>query len=78
MTSTNQAAGGRHIREGAPSHPRGPWINISPVAPEQSYLTRRNAMSKSQDAKKNTKKEPTKTPKEKKEAKRLKKADKKH
>jgi hypothetical protein len=35
-------------------------------------------MSKSQDAKKNTKKAPTKTPKEKKEAKRLKKAEKKH
>ena len=35
-------------------------------------------MSKSQDAKKNTKKAPTKTPKEKKEAKRLKKAERKH
>ncbi len=37
-----------------------------------------NIMSKSQDAKKNTKKAPTRTPKEKKEAKRLKKAEKKH
>jgi hypothetical protein len=37
-----------------------------------------NVMSKSQDAKKNTKKAPSKTPKEKKEAKRLKKAEKKH
>jgi hypothetical protein len=37
-----------------------------------------HAMSKSQDAKKNTKKAPTKTPKEKKEAKRLKKAERKH
>jgi len=35
-------------------------------------------MGKSQDAKKNVKKEPTRTPKEKKEAKRLKKAEKKH
>jgi hypothetical protein len=35
-------------------------------------------MGKSQDAKKNVKKAPTKTPKEKKEAKRLKKAEKKH
>jgi hypothetical protein len=35
-------------------------------------------MGKSQDAKKNVKKEPTKTPKEKKEAKRLKKAERKH
>jgi hypothetical protein len=37
-----------------------------------------HAMGKSQDAKKNVKKAPTKTPKEKKEAKRLKKAEKKH
>lgn len=37
-----------------------------------------HAMSKSQDAKKNVKKAPSKTPKEKKEAKRLKKAEKKH
>jgi hypothetical protein len=37
-----------------------------------------NAMSKSQDSKKNVKKAPTKTPKEKKEAKRLKKAEKKY
>jgi hypothetical protein len=37
-----------------------------------------NVMSKSQDAKKNVKKAPTKTPKEKKEAKRLKKAEKKY
>ncbi len=35
-------------------------------------------MSKSQDAKKNVKKAAAKTPKEKKEAKRLKKAEKKH
>jgi hypothetical protein len=35
-------------------------------------------MSKSQDAKKNVKKAPAKTPKEKKEAKRLKKAERKH
>ena len=35
-------------------------------------------MSKGQDAKKNLKKAPSKTPKEKKEAKRLKKAEKKH
>ncbi len=35
-------------------------------------------MSKSQDAKKNVKKAPTKTPKEKKEAKRLKKAERKY
>jgi len=35
-------------------------------------------MGKSQDAKKNVKKAPTKTPKEKKEAKRLKKAEKKY
>jgi len=35
-------------------------------------------MGKSQDAKKNVKKEPPRTPKEKKEAKRLKKAEKKH
>lgn len=35
-------------------------------------------MSKSQDAKKSTKKPPTKTPKEKKEAKKLKKAERKH
>ena len=37
-----------------------------------------HVMSKGQDAKKNTKKAPSKTPKEKKEAKRLKKAEKKH
>ena len=37
-----------------------------------------HVMSKSQDAKKNTKKAPTKTPKEKKEAKRLKKAERKY
>ena len=37
-----------------------------------------HAMGKSQDAKKNVKKAPTKTPKEKKEAKRLKKAEKKY
>jgi hypothetical protein len=37
-----------------------------------------NVMSKSQDSKKNVKKAPTKTPKEKKEAKRLKKAEKKY
>jgi hypothetical protein len=37
-----------------------------------------NAMSKSPDAKKNVKKAPSKTPKEKKEAKRLKKAERKH
>jgi hypothetical protein len=37
---------------------------------------RRSVMSKSQDAKKNVKKAPSKTPKEKKEAKRLKKAGK--
>jgi hypothetical protein len=36
-----------------------------------------HVMSKSQDAKKNVKKAPTKTPKEKKEAKRLKKAERK-
>ncbi len=35
-------------------------------------------MSKSQDAKKSTKKPPSKTPKEKKEAKKLKKAERKH
>jgi hypothetical protein len=35
-------------------------------------------MSKSQDAKKNVKKPPSKTPKERKEAKRLKKAERKH
>jgi hypothetical protein len=35
-------------------------------------------MSKSQDSKKNVKKAPSKTPKEKKEAKRLKKAEKKY
>lgn len=35
-------------------------------------------MGKSQDAKKNVKKPPTRTPKEKKEAKRLKKAERKH
>ena len=37
-----------------------------------------HVMSKSQDAKKNVKKAPSKTPKEKKEAKRLKKAEKKY
>ena len=37
-----------------------------------------HVMSKSQDSKKNVKKAPSKTPKEKKEAKRLKKAEKKH
>lgn len=37
-----------------------------------------NVMSKSQDSKKNVKKAPSKTPKEKKEAKRLKKAEKKY
>jgi hypothetical protein len=37
-----------------------------------------HAMSKNQDAKKNVKKAASKTPKEKKEAKRLKKAEKKH
>jgi hypothetical protein len=37
-----------------------------------------NVMSKSQDSKKNVKKVPTKTPKEKKEAKRLKKAERKY
>jgi hypothetical protein len=42
------------------------------------YFLKENIMGKSQDAKKNVKKEPTKTPKEKKEAKRLKKAEKKH
>jgi hypothetical protein len=37
-----------------------------------------HVMSKSQDSKKNVKKAPSKTPKEKKEAKRLKKAEKKY
>jgi hypothetical protein len=42
-----------------------------PIAPSR---TKEKVMSKGQDAKKNVKKAPTKTPKEKKEAKRLKKA----
>jgi hypothetical protein len=41
------------------------------------YQPGEQVMSKSQDSKKNVKKAPTKTPKEKKEAKRLKKAEKK-
>jgi hypothetical protein len=41
-------------------------------------ITQGDPMSKSQDSKKNVKKAPTKTPKEKKEAKRLKKAEKKY
>jgi hypothetical protein len=42
-----------------------------------AYQHGEHVMSKSQDAKKNVKKAPTKTPKEKKEAKRLKKAERK-
>jgi len=46
-----------------------------PAAPEPPAANQQgDFMSKSQDAKKNVKKAPTKTPKEKKEAKRLKKA----
>lgn len=47
------------------------WARISPNKGE-------HAVSKSQDAKKNVKKVPSKSPKEKKEAKRMKKAEKKH
>jgi hypothetical protein len=47
--------------------------------PKRSLFNKgEQVMGKSQDAKKNVKKAPSKTPKEKKEAKRLKKAEKKH
>lgn len=53
-------------------------VDLYPPGDAREYFSKENIMSKSQDAKKNLKKAPTRTPKEKKEAKRLKKAEKKH
>jgi len=56
---------------------RGPWRSALENSSQGSELPEGEAaMSKSQDAKKNVKKAPSKTPKEKKEAKRIKKAGK--
>lgn len=51
-------------------------MTVDQVSATRSATPGDNVMSKSQDAKKNVKKAPSKTPKEKKEAKRLKKAGK--
>jgi len=61
----------------APSAAIGPVFEC-PGSKAHEYFSKESIMGKSQDAKKNVKKEPTRTPKEKKEAKRLKKAEKKH
>lgn len=76
-------AGGRSRRfpldpavgSGAPEPPPGRRIDD---AVGLIFNEGEKVMSKSQDSKKNVKKAPSKTPKEKKEAKRLKKAEKKY
>jgi hypothetical protein len=52
-------------------------LRYAPLAPERSLFDKGdNVMSKNHDAKKNVKKAATKTPQEKREAKRIKKAEK--